>query len=45
MDEIIRNLAPPAGGLGAAILFYLWARGLHRREAAAGARRRAHPAE
>ena len=42
MDEIIRNLAPPVGGLGAAILFYLWARGVHRR---ARDRREAHPAE
>lgn len=44
MDEIIRNLAPPVGGLGAAIVFYLWARGLHGR-ARARARREAHPAE
>jgi hypothetical protein len=44
MDEIIRNLAPPVGGLGAAIIFYLWAQGLHRR-ARARAEREAHPAE
>lgn len=42
MDEMIRNLAPPVGGLGAAIVFYLWARGAHRR---ARARRETHPAE
>lgn len=42
MDEIIRNLAPPVGGLAAAIVFYLWARGVHRR---ARARHEAHPAE
>jgi hypothetical protein len=42
MDEIIRNLAPPLGGLGAAIVIYLWGRGVHAR-----ARRRdeTHPAE
>jgi hypothetical protein len=45
MDEIVRNLAPPLGLLAGAIVLHLWARGLHRREAAAGARRRAHPAE
>lgn len=44
MDETVRNLAPPLGGLGAAVVFYLWARGAHRRDAAR-ARRRAHPAE
>jgi hypothetical protein len=42
MDEIIRNLAPSVGGLGAAIIFYLWGRGVHRR---ARERREAHPAE
>ncbi len=45
MDEIMRNLAPPLGAMAAAIVLHLWARGLHRREAAAGARRRARPAE
>ena len=44
MDEIIRNLAPPVGGLGAALVIYSWARGVHRRERERS-RRRAEPAE